>query len=390
MLGLLSVGGSGFTLTGGPALPAALSPQQSVDFTVVFQSAGAGGYSASLDSTGISVLLTANVPVELTCLLNAGGGALPLGAATVGFGTVPVGSAAAQHVALVNQTNVALVVPALATAGAGFLLNAPNPAGMVLQPSQNTVFDVVFSPTDTGSANGTLLVGSRSYLLSGTGTPPSLPAPQLSVTLAQAASAQQGTVTVNFSQSAATSVSGTVTLSFLPATSGALDPAIQFSSGGRSAAFTVSPGNAQGLFGTQSAVSFQTGSTAGSLVITAQLGNQTDQRTIAIAPAAVDLTSVAATRGSGAIEVDAAGFDNTRTAGTVTFTFFDANGSVLAPGAISSDSSAAFSSYFQNSAGGNFLLKAVFPITGDATRIAAFEVDLSNAVGLTQGTKTTF
>ena len=61
MLDLLSVRGSGFTMTSGPALPAILAPQKSVDFTVVFQSAGTGGYSASLDSVGISVLLTATV-----------------------------------------------------------------------------------------------------------------------------------------------------------------------------------------------------------------------------------------------------------------------------------------------------------------------------------------
>jgi len=88
--------------------------------------------------------------------------------------------------------------------------------------------------------------------------------------------------------------------------------------------------------------------------------------------------------------VDIAGFDNTRTAGTVTFTFFDSNGNTIAPGAISANSTAAFAGYFQNSAGGTFLLKAIFPITGDATQITAFEADLSNVTGTTKGVKTNF
>ncbi|MGA3019896.1 MAG: choice-of-anchor D domain-containing protein [Bryobacteraceae bacterium] len=389
-LDLLSVGGSGFTLTGGPALPATLAPQQSVNFTVVFQSAGIGSYSASLDSVGISVLLTATVPAELTCLLSTAGATQPLGAATVNFGVVQQGSAVTQHVVLLNQTNVPLTVPALATAGAGFTLSGSTPSGILLQPVQSAGFDVQFSPATAGPANGSLLVGSRSYLLSGTGSPPSLPAPQLSVGLVQALSAQQGTVTVNLSQASATSGSGTVTLAFQPAVADATDPAIAFATGGQTAGFTVSAGDTQGQFGAQASVAFQTGSTAGSLVITVQLGSQTDQQTIVILPAAVGETAAQGTRGAGTIELDVAGFDNTRTAGTVTFTFFDSNGNTLAPGAISTDSTAAFAGFFQNSAGGTFLLKAVFPITGDATQIAAFEADLSNATGTTKGVKTNF
>jgi hypothetical protein len=390
VLNLLSVAGSGFTITGGPALPATLAPQQSVSFTVVFQSAGIGSYSASLDSVGISVLLTATVPVELTCLLSTGSGTQPLGADTVNFGVVQQGSAVTQHVILLNQTSVPLTVPALATTGAGFTLSGSTPSGTVLQPVATGGFDVQFSPAAAGPASGSLLVGSRSYLLSGTGVLPSLPAPVLSVTLAQALSAQQGTVTVNLSQASAASGSGTVTLTFQPAAPGVTDPAIAFATGGQTASFTVSAGDKRGQFGTQASVAFQTGSTAGSLVITAQLGSQTDQQTIVIPPAAVSETAAQATRGASTVEVDVTGFDNTRTAGTVTFTFFDSNGNTIAPGAISTNSTAAFAGYFQNSAGGTFLLKAVFPVTGNAAQITSFEADLSNVTGTTKGVKTNF
>jgi hypothetical protein len=394
LLDLLSVKGSGFSLTGGPALPATVGPQKSIDFTVIFQSAGIGGYSASLDSVGISVLLTATVPVELTTLLATGTGTQPLGAAPVNFGAVQLGSTATQHVVLTNQANVQLVVPGLVTTGTAFSLSptppgATLPTGTLIQPVQSAGFDVQFTPTATGAASGFLLIGNRSYQLTGTGTQPALPTPRLTVSLPQALSAQQGSVTVNLTQ-AAIGGTGTVSLAFQPSVAGATDSAIAFSSGGQSAPFTFSTGDTQAHFGAQTSLAFQTGSTAGTLTINVQLGTQSDQQSIAIQPAVVAVTTAQASRTTGAIEVDLAGFDNTRSAGAVTFTFFDSNGNPIAPGAITTNNTAAFAAYFQNATAGTFLLKAVFPVTGDATKIAAFQADLTNSAGTTKGVKTTF
>jgi hypothetical protein len=75
----------------------------------------------------------------------------------------------------------------------------------------------------------------------------------------------------------------------------------------------------------------------------------------------------------------------------VSFTFFDAAGNVVTPGAILTDASAAFRSYFQApSAGGAFSLKAVFPVTGDAAAIAGFEAAVENASGKTVTSRTSF
>jgi hypothetical protein len=45
-------------------LPAVLESQAFLDFSVVFQAANPGSYSAALHSEGISLLLTATVPAE--------------------------------------------------------------------------------------------------------------------------------------------------------------------------------------------------------------------------------------------------------------------------------------------------------------------------------------
>jgi hypothetical protein len=76
------------------------------------------------------------------------------------------------------------------------------------------------------------------------------------------------------------------------------------------------------------------------------------------------------------------GFDNTRTAGPLTFTFFDLAGNAVAPGAIRADATASFASYFQSSGlGGVFLLRAVFPVTGDPSQVGAFQAQIGNSAG---------
>jgi hypothetical protein len=89
--------------------------------------------------------------------------------------------------------------------------------------------------------------------------------------------------------------------------------------------------------------------------------------------------------------VQVTGFDNTHTAGLLTFTFFDTSGSAIAPGAVHSDATASFATYFQNSGlGGVFLLTAVFPVTGNPSQIGAFQVQIANSVGTAQTARTTF
>jgi hypothetical protein len=391
-LDFLTVSGSGFTLSK-PFSALTLAPQNSVDFTVVFQSAGTGIYSAFLESVGISVSLTAAVPVELTCLLNTGAGTQPMAGAPVSFGAVALGSVATLHITLLNQTNAILSAPVPQVTGAGFALSGLPPGEAVVDPTGSVGFDVQFSPTADGVAGGLLAIGDRSYPLTGTGVEPALPQPRISLSLPRPGSAQQGTVAVNLAAASQTSGTGTVTLAFLPApslTGADADPGIAFASTGLSASFTVSPGDTVGHFGSGLTAPFQTGTTAGTLTITAQLGGDSDQQSVAILPAVVGVTAAQGLRSAGAIEVDLTGFDNTRSAGLLAFTFFDAAGNALAPGAIPADGTAIFAAYFQSSAGGTFALKAVFPVAGDTGQIAAFQAAVTNAAGAATTPRTSF
>jgi hypothetical protein len=289
------------------------------------------------------------------------------------------GSSVVRHFTIENQTPLLLTVPAITVQGSDFALSGPSPSGAVLQPHQTSGFDVQFTPTVAGARSGSLVIGDRTYPLTGTGADPPLPKPQLVIDLQPQASAQQGVVTVRFAAPAQTSGSGTVTMD------GPADPAMGFASGGRTATFTFSPGD------TQAAMLFQTGTTAGTLTFTAQLGGATDRQTVTIPAAPVGITATQAVRSPGSIELRVTGFDNTRTVGALTFTFYDAAGSPVAPGAIRADATTDFARYFQTSdLGGIFLLRALFPVTGDASGINAFEVQLTNSAGTARTARTAF
>ncbi|HWB85296.1 MAG TPA: choice-of-anchor D domain-containing protein [Bryobacteraceae bacterium] len=388
----LGVAGSGFALAGGPVLPVTVNPGGAVEFTVSFHSAEPGTYSATLHSVGVSALLTAEVPASLTFEVSTALGLQVLSTTTaVDFGPVTQGSSAERHFVVANQTTEDLIVPLISISAGDFSMAGPSPSGTLLHPTQNAGFDVQFNPSAVGARGASLVIGTRAFPLNGTGVAPPLPQPHVAIALEQAQSAQQGTVSVQFDSPSAASGTGTLTLAFQPSTAGAPDPAIAFAAGGRTVSFTFNKGDTQAHFSNGVTAAFQTGTTAGTLTFTAQLGDGSDSQTVTVQPAAVTVSSLQAARSTGSIEVRVTAFDNTRTAGGLTFTFYDAAGNAIAPGAIHVDGTAAFSQYFQTSnTGGTFLLRAVFPVTGDAAGIASVTVGLANSAGTTTTPRASF
>ncbi|HEY9141998.1 MAG TPA: choice-of-anchor D domain-containing protein [Bryobacteraceae bacterium] len=377
---LFSVSGVGFSTNA--AAPMSLKAGVSVQFKVTFQGATAGAYSGSLDLTGLSVLLTANVVPALTYEVQLPSGAGPLGAAPVDFGSVQVASSTTLNFLAVNQTALTLTVDPISVSAGDFALVGSSPSGTALNPQASAGFEIQFSPAAPGTRTAVLSIGSRQFTLTGSGASPPLPIPTLSVALGEAQSARQGSVSVSFGAPADAGGSGTVTLSFAAQAPAATDPGIVFASGGQTTQFTFNKGDTAASFGGAGSAAFQTGTTAGTLTLEAQIGNQASQQSVAIAPAVIGVASVAGTRQASALTVDITGFDNTRTAGELSFTFYDAAGNVIPPGAISADGTAAFSSYFAGSGdGGQFAPAASFPVSGDPSKVSAFTVQLVNTAG---------
>ncbi len=120
-----------------------------------------------------------------------------------------------------------------------------------------------------------------------------------------------------------------LTLTFAPL-SGADDPNIQFSTGGRTATLTVKAGSTTST----ASIGVQTGTVAGTITITSQLlaagQNITPvpapTKTIVIGPAAPSITSVTAATNSTGFTVTIDGFDPTRAVTQVVFTFTPVGG----------------------------------------------------------------
>lgn len=378
---VLSAAGSGFSLAGGPTLPVGLDPQAAIEFSVSFQSTTTGTFSAALTSQGVSTLLTATVLPRLTYLLDN----QVLGSVPVDFGTVQPGAGATRHLTVQNGTGQPLIVPAIAVTGDAFSLAGPSPSGTILLTGQIAGLDIRFQPSNGGPASGALVVGDRSYALKGVLFVPSLPKLLLSFDRAQWQSNQKGVLTISFDAAAQIGGEGAVSLAFQPLMKNASDTGVQFSAGGSTLSFTVSPGD------TQAAAQFQTGTTAGTLTLSVTLGDATATQSITIDPAAIVLTAVTGTRTANTIEVHLTGFDNSRSAGTILYDFYDTAGNKIPPGDILIDNTADFAKLFSAAdATGQFDLRSIFPVTGDTSRIAAFEVRIANAIAATPAPRTPF
>ncbi|MGB7760319.1 MAG: choice-of-anchor D domain-containing protein, partial [Bryobacteraceae bacterium] len=169
---LLSISGYGFSLSGAQA-PVVLQPGGSVQFTVAFQGTTVASYSGSLEATGISVSLTAQVNPTVTYeVVLPSGAASPLGAAAVGFGGVQIGSNATVHFEAVNLTADALTVDPISVTAGDFALVGPSPGGTVLGPQESAGFSIHFSPTAAGTRTALLSIGNWRFPLTGTGVSP--------------------------------------------------------------------------------------------------------------------------------------------------------------------------------------------------------------------------
>jgi hypothetical protein len=286
-----------------------------------------------------------------------------------------------------------VAVSTIVVSGAGFSITGTNPAPANIQPGSSVTFSVTFAPTSTGTYTGTLAIGTRSFALSGQSTVSSFPAPNISVDTQPLLSAQQAHVTVQLAGAAPAQEIGTLTLQFTPSVANDNDDAaVEFvATASRQLQITVPSGSQTGAFNGQSAITFQTGTTAGTIKFSLQFPNQAPiAQTYTINPAQIQISTAQAVRQAPNLVLTLTGFDNTHTAGSLSFTFYDIGGKLLTPTPISYDATSAFQqNVFQSSTpGGAFSLQASFPVSGDVTQVGSVAVTLKNSAGQTSSTQT--
>jgi len=380
----LSIAGSGFTIAVTPSLPYTIAPGAFAEFRVAFHPTSVGTYSAFLSVNAMN--LTLRGTVTPAAVLTAGSGTTSLAAgAVIDFGSWLVGSSRLQILTLTNPNNASLTVNNLAVSGMAFSGPIGAAAPIQLTSGQSVSFQVAYKPQAAQPSQGTLTIDQRSFVLTGQGLAPPLPTASIQFGSAAGASAQQNNISIPLATASQVTGSGTLTMTFQSMVTGVSDdPAIQFLSGPkRSATVSISPGGTTAMFGAQSSMAFQTGSTAGTIVFTLNLPNTPPQQiSLTISAAPINLATASAVRRIGNLDVSITGLDNTYSAAQLAFTFYDSKGATIAPGVISVDATSNFHQYFAASqVGGQFALLATFPVAGDVNVVAAFDVQITNSVG---------
>jgi len=195
-------------------------------------------------------------------------------------------------------------------------------------------------------------------------------------------------------------ITGQVTLAFQPdasLASPADDPSIQFSTGGRTASFTM-PANST----TPVSFALQTGTVAGTITLTVswQAGGATLPipaaltQTIKIAPAAPVISAVTASTTSSGFQVVITGYSNTREVSQALLQFTPAAGQTLQTTSLTVSLATAGPTWFQSSTsdqyGSQFILTLPFTVTnGSASTIGSVSVQLVNSQGTSTSSSAT-
>lgn len=395
ILSRLEVAGTGFSLPGPLALPVTLATGGALDFIVRFQPAAPGAFSAVLTINTTTLLLRATATQGIVVWLEAGDQRQRLLAgANVDFGTVSLGTGSCRRFVLENPTTAGLVVNELSVSGAGFSAVSRMELPLVVEGGASVAFEIAFSPLAAGTSTGLLVLNGRKFNLVGTGLGLALPKPEILLDPPLPRSGEQVRVSIRLAAPSPLAAQGELSIAyFIPGILGVSDdPGLGFlAPTGRVVSFSVEPGSVEGNFGGRKEVVMQTGTTAGKVVLLAKLGSETAQATIMLAPAPIVIEAVRAVRGASGLELSLTGFDNTRSASELGFTFFDREGRLVQPGQIKVDASREFRSYFETSPlGGLFALRALFPVTGDPAGITGVEVEIRNNTGVARTGRVAF
>jgi len=378
-----------FTVKNTPSLPFTIAPGGLQDALVSFSESTPNAYGGTLrvdsDVNSISTFLIANVVVGpvLTVFPGCTGSSGP--PPLIDFGLTQVNQLRLCNFSLQNPGTQDMTIATFAVTGPAFQISTGPKPPFTIPAGGAITFVVNFTPSAAASFTGSLAIEPRTYILSGTGFNSQLPTPLLEFDSGSAQSAQQRHLTMRLPSAASSSASGSVNLAFLPDTTLVTDdPAVIFlATGTRSLPFSITQGSTLISINGQTSALFQSGTTSGRIRFTLSgvptAGDATTTLTIPAAPISIDTAT--ATRRTGDLDIQMSGFDNTYSAGVMTFTFSYISGQALPP--IRADFSQDFRTFFTKApAGSAFQVRVSFPVTGDSSGIGSVDVQLSNSAGV--------
>ena len=385
------------------AVPVAIAAGQSANFTVTYAPSQTGLANGEIEIgsntypiQGYGIVVADIDSLQISYTNSTGVRTLPQSATPIAFGQVVPGSGASSVLTfnVLNPTTSAnaVTISAITVSGTGFSASGLPAANYSLVPGNSINFTIAFVPTSVGAFTGSLAIGSRTFQLSGVSISSAIPG--LSITTSGTmGSQQQLNLVVQAGSPVSVASLGTLTMSFAPSVSGVTDDAaVVFpATGGRQLNISFNSGAQAATYNGQSSIAFQTGTTAGTITFTAAFPNTTTLTQSFTIPAAVpQVTSAQANWESPNLLVTLNGYDNTYTAGALSFTFYDTSGKVIgSPIAFNATSDFQQLFFVGNSDGGLFSLQASFPVTaGNINNVGSVTVSLSNSSGVATSSAT--
>ena len=384
----VTLSGQGFRITSTPTLPVTLAPGDPMDIIVQYAPTTLGTYSANLGVNSASIVLVGTAAVAPTISITQDGVRQVLSdGSTIDFGRVQRGSNRSFTLWVENRTLNTMTVASMTLIGSPvYTISGPVIFPLTLRPTESIGFNLQFAPSASLTYSARIALDSRTIPLTGIGFDPAF-SPVSIVVEPSLVSGIQSSLSITLNQPAPVTASGTLTMGFQPSAGAADDAAIRFmTAGGRVVNFTFNQGDTTATMGAARSVSFQTGTTAGSLTFSTILQNVTAQAVSKIQPDFIHVDSTISNRPNDVtLRVQVAGYDNSKSASQLAFTFYDATGAAIQPGRITYNATTDFSQFFaQSPAGGLFSVAANFPVTGSALKVSAVDVELTNSAGTTK------
>jgi hypothetical protein len=365
----ISVSGSGYQLAGVPPLPLNVPAGGSATMSFTFTPAQPGTSSGALTIGTSSFTLAGRVLGPLYRYSSSLGGSISAVAAggTVFFPQAQVGQSSSATFSVTNSGTAPGSIAGIYVSGSNspFLLSSLPVFPLSLAPGQTASFLITFTPTGSGGSSAALNVDGAQFTLAGSAaTPPDLPPYSISGATGTVAALQQASIGLSLASPYPLALSGTLTMTVLPQGFSA-DPAIQFSTGGKTVAFTIPANSTNAVFANGStSVKMQTGSTAGTITLAPAFQTQAGASltptggsplALNVPPAAPAVIGAQVTAQSGtALTIAVTGVTNTQNLSHLDFRFTPVSGYTVKDATVSIPVSAVATAFFGSASAQNF------------------------------------
>jgi hypothetical protein len=365
----IAVSGTGYQLAGVPPLPLNVLAGGSASMTFTFTPTQPGTSSGAL-TIGPAVFTLAGRALGALYRYSfslAGTASSVSPGGTVFFPQAEVGRGSSATFSIMNSGTASGSIAGIYVGGgnSSFTLGSLPGFPLTLAPGQAASFLITFTPAAAGGSTSVLNIDGAQFTLAGSASsPPDLPAWSITGASGTLTPLQQVSVGLSLAAPYPLAISGTLTMNVLPQGFSA-DPAIQFSTGGKTVAFTIPANSTTATFANgATSVKLQTGSTAGTITLTpafqtlagATLTGGSGTPVVLSVPATVPVVVGAqiVSQSATSLAFAVTGVANTQTLNHLDFKFTPASGYSVKNSTVSIPVSAAATAFFGSAAAQNF------------------------------------